>query len=409
MTTRRTRAVITGIGVVAPTGLDTEAHWQATLDGKSGLGVISRFDPAGYPVKVAGEAPDFAAGDHAPSRLIRETDLMTQFGYSATNEALADAGVDTDAFSDLDMAVVTANSSGGVEFGQRELQKLYGEGPYAVGAYMSIAWFYAATTGQLSIRHGMRGPCGVMVSEQAGGIDALGQSRRVLDKGTRLVVSGGTDASLSPYGLTCQLSNGLLSESDDPGRAYQPFGAAASGYVPGEGGAILIVEDLADARQRGVERVYGEVAGYAATFDPKPGSTREPGLRRCAELALADAGVRPDEVDVVFADGFGVPERDREEAVALSAIFGPSGVPVTVPKTMTGRLYAGGAALDVASALLSIRDNVVPPTVNVEDLAPGCDVDLVRGEPRELVCVRTALVLGRGYGGFNAAAVITAV
>ncbi|MGW4029138.1 ketosynthase chain-length factor [Streptomyces sp. NPDC004838] len=394
---------MTGIGVVSPNGLDREAWWQSTLDGKSGLGRITRFDPSSYPVQVAGEATGFDPADHAPQRLVSETDAMTQYAFAATNEALADAAVVPEAFADLDMAVITANSSGGVEFGQRELQKLYREGPQAVGAYMSIAWFYAATTGQLSIRHGMRGPCTVLCSEQAGSLDALAQSRRVLDKGTRLVLSGGTDASLSPYGLVCQLSNGRLSEELRPDRAYVPFDAEASGYVPGEGGAILVVESLEEARDRGVERVYGEIAGYAATFDPRPGSGRPPGLRRAAELALADAGVTASDVDVVFADGYGVPELDRQEAEAITAVFGPRAVPVSVPKTMTGRLYAGGAALDTAAAVLALRDQVIPPSVHVRP-DPAHRLDLVT-RARE-ARLRTALVLARGYGGFNAALVV---
>ncbi|MFH8286279.1 ketosynthase chain-length factor [Streptomyces antibioticus] len=403
---RESAPVITGVGVVAPNGLDRETWWRATLEGSSGLGRISRFDPAGYPVTVAGEATGFRAADHAPARLVAETDAMTQYAFAAANEALADAGVAEDSLADLDMAAITANSSGGVEFGQRELQKLYSEGPQAVGAYMSIAWFYAATTGQLSIRHGMRGPCGVLCSEQAGGLDVLAQARRVLAKGTRLVLSGGTDASLSPYGLVCQLSNGRLSEEPRPERAFVPFDPAAGGYVPGEGGAILVVESAADARARGAGRIYAELAGYAATTDPRPGSGRPPGIRRALELALADAGTAPEAIDVVFADGYGVPELDRQEAEAVTGVFGPAGVPVTVPKTMTGRLYAGGAALDVAAAVLALRDQVIPPSVNVRP-DPAHRLDLVTDRPRE-ASLRTALVLARGYGGFNAAVVLRA-
>ncbi|MEU8523373.1 ketosynthase chain-length factor [Streptomyces sp. NBC_01216] len=407
MTAETSSPVITGLGVVAPNGLDREAWWQATLDGKSGIGPITRFDPARYPVRVAGEADGFEPADHAPQRLVSETDAMTQYAFAATNEALADAGVDTTAFADLDTAVITANSSGGVEFGQRELQKLYAEGPQAVGAYMAIAWFYAATTGQLSIRHGMRGPCSVVCSEQAGGLDALAQARRVLAKGTRLVVSGGTDASLSPYGLVCQISNGRLSVEERPDRAFLPFDPSAAGYVPGEGGAILTVESRAEAERRGAPRLYAEIAGYAATMDPRPGSGRPPGLRRAAELALAEAGAAPGDVDVVFADGYGVPELDREEAEAITSVFGPAGVPVSVPKTMTGRLYAGGAALDAAAAALALRDQVIPPSVHTRpDRAHR--LDLVTDWPRE-ARLRTALVLSRGYGGFNAALVLRSV
>jgi act minimal PKS chain-length factor (CLF/KS beta) len=401
-----TRPVITGLGVTAPTGCTVESHWQAVLDGKSGIDHITRFDTTDYPVKLAGQVRDFDASEKVSSRLLRETDLMTHFAFVATQEALADADIDTTQWQDFELSVVTANSSAGAQFGQSELQKLYAMGPKAVGAYMAIAWFYAATTGQLSIRHGMRGPCGVLATEQAGGLDSLGHSRRALQKGARVVVAGGSDASLTPYGVVAQSANGLLTRSGNLSRAFVPFDAEAAGYVPGEGGAIVVVEDGDSARQRGA-RVHVELAGYAATFDPRPGSDREPGLRRAAELAIRDAGLRPDEIDVVFADGYGVPRLDREEAQALAALFGPRGVPVTVPKTMTGRLYAGGAALDVVNAILAVRDSVVPPTVHVEELAPGIALDLVRA-PRELT-VRHALVLARGYGGFNAAVVLSAV
>jgi len=306
------------------------------------------------------------------------------------------------------MGVVTANASGGFEFGQRELQKLWSKGSRFVSAYQSFAWFYAVNTGQISIRHGMRGPCGVLVTEQAGGLDAVAEARRNIRRGTRVVLTGGMDASLCPWGLVAQITSGGLSSCDDPSRAYRPFDHGASGWVPGEGGAILVLEAATSARERGAQNIYGEVAGYAATFDPKPGSGREPGLRRAAELALADAGVSAREIDVVFADASGVPELDRIEAQAITALFGPYGVPVTAPKTMTGRLYSGGAPVDLAAALLSIRDEMIPPTINVDHIAPDIAIDLVTGEPR-LQRVEGALVLARGHGGFNSAMVVRAV
>jgi act minimal PKS chain-length factor (CLF/KS beta) len=200
--------------------------------------------------------------------------------------------------------------------------------------------------------------------------------------------------------MVCQHASERLSTVDDPDLCFRPFDAAASGYVPGEGGAILIVEDSATAV--GARR-YGTIAGYAATFDPPPGSGRPPGLRRAIDLALADAGLAPSDVDVVFADAAGVPELDRQESDAIGAVFGRYGVPVAAPKTMTGRLYAGGAALDVATALLAMRDSAIPPAVGVERLA--YPLDLVRDVPRETP-VRVALVLARGFGGFNAALVL---
>ncbi len=397
--------VFTGIGVTAPNGLGTDAWWSATLAGTSGIGPVTRFDAAGYPARLAGEVPGYDPVGRIPNRLLPQTDHMTRLALTAAEEALADSGADLEQFPEFSAGVVTAASAGGFEFGQRELEALWSKGGQYVSAYQSFAWFYAVNTGQISIRHGLRGPSGVLVSEQAGGLDAVAQARRQLRKGSRLIVTGGVDGAICPWGWTAQLAGGRLSTRDDPARAYLPFDTAADGHVSGEGGAILVLEGAEAARSRGA-RVYGRLSGYAATFDPAPGRAGAPGLRRAAELALAEAGLAPDAIDVVFADAAGVPSLDLIEAEAIAGIFGPRGVPVTAPKTMTGRLAAGGASLDLAAALLSFRDSVLPPTVNVEQLAEGCELDLVTY--RRPADARAALVLARGYGGFNAAAVLTA-
>jgi minimal PKS chain-length factor (CLF/KS beta) len=400
--------VVTGLGIVAPNGIGLEEYWSATLAGKSGIRRLDHLEPAPYPTRLGGVVEGFAAEDHLPGTLVTQIDRWTAMALAAAAMAIEDAEVEPASLAEYDLGVVTASSSGGNEFGQREIEKLWSQGPRHVGAYQSIAWFYAAASGQISIRHGARGPCGVLVSEQASGLDALGQTRRLVRAGTRLVVSGGAEAPLSPFALVCQMANGRLSTSDDPERGYLPFDVAAAGHVPGEGGAFLVVENARSATARGATRWYGEIAGYAATFDPHPSRHRPPTLGRAITLALADAGVRPDEVDVVFADAAGVGELDRREAAAIDDVFGPGRVAVAVPKTMTGRLYAGGAALDVASALLAIRDSVIPPATGIAEPAPGCRLDLVLGVPRE-TRVDTALVLARGYGGFNAALVVRAV
>ncbi|RCH69208.1 ketosynthase chain-length factor [Streptomyces sp. SDr-06] len=402
---RSATAVFTGIGVTAPNGLGTRAWWEATVAGESGIRPVSRFDASGYPATLAGEVPGFDAEEHIPSRLLPQTDHMTRLALTAAKEALEDSGADPAEMPQYSAGAVTAASAGGFEFGQRELQALWSKGGQYVSAYQSYAWFYAVNTGQISIRHGLRGPSGVLVTEQAGGLDAVAQARRQLRKGSKLIVTGGVDGAVCPWGWTAQLAGGRMSPVADPARAFLPFDSEASGYVAGEGGAILVLEDAEAARERGA-RIYGQLSGYAATFDPAPGRGGEPGLRRAAELALAEAGLSASDVDVVFADASGVPELDRQEEAALTALFGPRGVPVTAPKTMTGRLSAGGASLDLAAALLSIRDAVIPPTVNVTSPVAADALDLVTEARRGPV--RTALVLARGTGGFNAAAVVTA-
>ncbi|MCD9196488.1 ketosynthase chain-length factor [Streptomyces albireticuli] len=400
------KVVITGIGVATPNGLGVDDYWAATRVGKNAIGPVTRFDAAQYPSKLAGEIHDFTAEDHLPSRLIPQTDRMTRLALVAADCAFEDAGVKPGDIPEFDMGVVTASASGGFEFGQNELKKLWGQGSQYVSAYQSFAWFYAVNSGQISIRNGMRGPSGVVVSDQAGGLDAIAQARRQIRKGSKLIFSGGFDASICPWGWVAQLAGGLMSTDENPERAYLPFDTDANGYVPGEGGALLILEDAEAARGRGATNIYGEIAGYGATFDPKPGSGREPGLRRAIEAALADAGLTAGDIDVVFADAAGTPELDRVEADAISAVFGPGGVPVTAPKTMTGRLYSGAAPVDVVAAVLAMREGLIPPTTNVT-LSPEYDIDLVTGSARTAP-VRAALVLARGYGGFNSAVVVRA-
>ncbi|MEU8819334.1 ketosynthase chain-length factor [Actinoplanes sp. NPDC048796] len=389
--------------VVAPTGIGVEEHWAATLAGTPAIGPIERFDASGYPVRLAGEVRGFDETVLVPPRLVPQTDRMTQFALAAAEGALNDSALDLSTVPEFERAVVTANSSGGFEFGQRELENLWSRGSDYVGAYQSIAWFYAANTGQVSIRHGFKGNCGVVATEQAGGLDAAGQARRVLRNGARVVLTGGTDASLCPWGFITQLRTGLLSTRTDPSRAYLPFDADANGFLPGEGGAMLVMEPYDSATTRGA-RIYGALTGYACGFDPPPGSGRPPVLARVARRALDDAGLGPGDVDVVFADAVGTPELDRAEASAIREVFRRP-VPVAAPKALTGRLYAGGAVLDLVTALLCLRDQVIPAAAGVR-VDPRLDIDLVTGAPRP-AAISTVLVLARGYGGFTAAAVLS--
>ncbi|MFJ5087966.1 ketosynthase chain-length factor [Streptomyces sp. NPDC088674] len=399
--------VFTGIGVAAPNGLGTEEWWAATLRGEHGLRPVTEYDASGHAGGLVGRVPDFDAARHLPGRLLPQTDRVTRLALVAADEALKDAAVDPARLPEYGASAVTSNATGGFEFTHREIRKLWTEGPARVSVYESFAWFYAVNTGQISIRHGMRGPGAVVVSDQAGGLDALGQARRVLRKGGVLAVSGGVESALDPWGLAAHASSGTLSRSGDPATAYLPFDRRALGTVVGEGGALLTLETPRHAEERDAPRIYGELAGYAATFDPPAGSGRPPGLERAARLALADAGLAPGDVDVVFADAAGLPAADAAEAAALRALFGPGGVPVSVPKTQTGRLASGGPALDVAAALLALRDGLVPPAVHLDEVDPAYGLDLVRDTPRALP-LRTALVLARGHGGFNAAVVVRA-
>jgi 3-oxoacyl-(acyl-carrier-protein) synthase len=401
--------VVTGVGVVAPSGIGTEAYWKSTLDSQLHVRPIEAFDPSGYDTTIAGQVPDFTSADHLDDRLAVQTDRWTWLALAATEFALADAGYDPAERDRYETGVAFGSGSGGVEFGQREIQALWSKGRRAVSAYQSIAWFYAANTGQVSIKQGTKGPSSVLVTDGAGGLDSVGWARRTIRRGTPAVLAGGTEAPLCPYALACQAANGRMTTSRDPHRGYKPFDVEANGYAPGEGGAVLVLEDAAQAGERGVERAYAEVAGYAATHDahhhhrPPEDSAQ---FARCMRQAIEDAGLSPGDIDLVLADGAGSRDLDALEVRAIRETFGPVAerVPVTAPQGFIGRLCAGGSALNLAVGVLAMRDGVVPAVGNLTTPVPDYGLDFVR-EPRRMT-VDTVLVNARGYGGFNSSVVL---
>ncbi|MGW6535290.1 ketosynthase chain-length factor [Streptomyces sp. NPDC055051] len=405
-TERPARVAVTGIGVIAPDGLCVDEYWKSV---REGLGVLDRVTREGcedLPLKVAGEVRGFEASDLIEERFLVQTDRFSHYAMAAAQLALDDAGIPRDAPEDpFSIGVVTAAGSGGGEFGQRELQKLWGQGSKFVGPYQSIAWFYAASTGQISIRSGFKGPCGVVASDEAGGLDGIAHAARAVRRGTGAVLVGAAEAPLAPYSVVCQLGYPELSTVGEPDRAYRPFTEAACGFVPAEGGAMLVVEDETRARDRGAA-VRAFVAGHGATFT---GASRwresREGLARAIRVALDEAGCAPEEIDVVFADAMGVPEADRAEALAIADALGAHAarVPVTAPKTGIGRAYCGAPVLDTAAAVLAMEHGVVPPTPYVFDICHDFDLVMSRARPAEL---RTALVLSRGLMGSNAALVV---
>lgn len=404
------RTVITGIGVVAPNGGNAKRYWAALQEGRSAIKRIRRFDPSSYATQLAAEVEDFEPDEFVPKQIQVQTDRWTWMALAAGQMAMDDAAFNPADYDPFRMSVVTASSSGGNEFGQREIQSLWSKGPIFVGAYQSIAWFYAASTGQISIKHGVKGPNGVVVTEGAGGLDALQHSRRTIRRGVDAVICGGTEAPICPYALVCQMRNGMLSTATDPDEAYRPFDVRANGYVPGEGGAMMIVERLEHALQRGAPQIYAEIAGYGATHDAYHPSKPAPDgrqLARAIRLALRESAIQPAEVDVIFLDAMGTPDHDLLEAQAIREVFGEHAtqVPATAPKTMVGRLYSGGAALDVATAAMAIRSKCIPPTINIEQPRKGCELDFVIGKSKARE-INHALLIARGFGGFNSAMVL---
>ncbi|HEY5836114.1 beta-ketoacyl synthase N-terminal-like domain-containing protein [Streptomyces sp.] len=361
--------VVTGLGIVSPAGLDVRDYWAQACGARS----VRHHAPAG----LADEPPG-PYGSAAQEQIWGrpQDDRIARLALAAADWALADAGISPrdlpevrpDAVSAVTAAAATAigarpRTGGWPGSGSRTGPSPRGPRGAHGDAYRSFAWFYAVASGQISVRDGMKG------------LDAVAHARRQIRQGNRLIVSGGVDAPVCPAGR-------------------------AAGARPG-GGALLVLEDAVGALARGA-KIYGEVAGYGATFDPDPGGRRERGLRRAVELALADAWSLPGEVDAVF-----VPGLDAAEAATVTAVFGVHAVPVTAPRTMTGRRYQGAAApLDLAAALLAMQEGLIPPTADILP-SPGYDLNLVLS-PRTAE-LRTTVVLGRGHGGFNSAVVLRTV
>ncbi|AHH15887.1 type II polyketide synthase, beta-ketoacyl synthase domain-containing protein [Nocardia nova SH22a] len=396
------KAIITGLGVLSPYGLGTEVFWSALLEARNAIAPITRFDGTRYATGVAGEVPGFDAALHLPSRLLPQTDRVTRFALVAAEAAFADAELSAEEFGGNSGSVVTANNGGGFEFAQREMQALWSQGPDHVSAYQSFAWFYAVNTGQISIRHGLKGPGRALVADDAGGMETIGHARRQLRDGSRTVLAGAVDTNLCPWGWSAYTGAGLMSHGADPDTAYRPFSPGASGFVSAEGGALMTVQSDRTPDGTAPHRQYAEIAGFASTFDGR--GTPAEGLRRAIRGALADAGTDPAEVDVIFADGFGTADMDEQEVHAITAVFGIGSVPVTIPKAGFGRAGCGTGALDIATACLAIAHGTVPPTRVYP--RSGRARDLHIPEHPEKTDITVALVLSRGRGGFNSATLL---
>lgn len=399
---RASRVLVSGVGAVTPIGQGATETWKSTLEGRCGIGPVSRFDATVFATRLAGEIGDFDDEAAVGSRLMPQTDRSTRLSFAAASEALEDAAVDPRGLTPFAGGVTTANLAGGFEFGERELRQLWSRGGSHVSAYQSFAWFYAVNTGQLSIRHGLQGSSGVVVADECGGLEALALARRKVRAGTPFQLSGAVDFTLCSWGLAALQTGGRLSTCTDPASAYLPFDPRANGAVAGEGGAFMVLEDEEHAHERGADP-YVEVNGHAASFDAVPGS--HAGMVRCLRTALADAGLHVRDIDLVLADAAGVPAADEQESRALVEVFGRRAVAVTAPKATTGRLLSGGGSLDVAWAVLALRYGTVPPTPRVRPV-PDCPLDLVVDQPRA-ADLRHAVVLARGHGGLCSALVLS--
>jgi 3-oxoacyl-(acyl-carrier-protein) synthase len=409
------RVVVTGMGVVAPNGIGIPAFWQATKAGCSGIKPIKRFPTDDLRVKVVGEVSEFLASDYIDRKLVNRTDRSTHFVLAAVQEALKDANL---TLADEDVrrvGTVIANTLGGVNFAMDQLESLYTRGPRYLSAYTAIAWLQVANVGQTAIRYGLRGYTKTPVNDTVSGLDALGMAASAIRRGAAdVLITGGCEAFLHPFSLAVlgHFSEMVYCVAGSDPTAYRPFDRRAAGLIVAEGAGICLLEEYEHARQRNAP-IYGEIVGFGQTNDangPTPPSPDGRQYARAIRLAMQEAHLDVSDIGYFAADGRAIPPSDQGEVEALRLAFGADSarLPVSVPRTMLGHSYAAAGAIDAITALLALRDRVIPPTINCDEPNPTYALNLVRDKEHPL-SGRAVLLGGRGIGGMNAALVVQSI
>jgi 3-oxoacyl-[acyl-carrier-protein] synthase II len=404
------RAVITGLGCVTPIGHSVPGFWSNLTAGVSGVNQITLFDASDQDCRIAAEVKDWDPTRFMEGKAAKRAARFSQFGVAAARQAVEDSGLAiTDANRD-DIAIVMNTGGGGVDV-IAEGEKVYLEkGPARVGPFTVPAMAPNMASCQVAINLGVRGPTITSVAACAAGIFAFVDAKRLLDLGeTEVVVAGGAEANIIPISIAAMANMRALStRNDEPERACRPFDLHRDGFVYGEGGAAMVIETLEHAQKRGAN-IIAELAGGAVTSDAFHITAPDPSgeaAARAITRALKAAGIQPDEIDCVVAHGTGTPLNDAAETTAIKRALGEHAykTAVTGPKSMVGHQLGAAGAVSGLTAVLAIRDGVIPPTINLETPDPECDLDYVPLRARQTT-VRVAIANGFGFGGQNGVAV----
>lgn len=399
------RVLITGLGTVNPLGHNAADTWQAVRDGVCGIGPITRYDCSAQKVHLAAEVKDWDPTTVLDKKDVRHMSRYTQLAAAAAKEALADSGLDREKEDLTRCGVIVSSGVGGIEMAESEELRCSQKG------FDRASPFYIPTTianmgaGFIAIMAGFQGMCTCPVTACAGGSNAVGDAfRHIRDGYAEVMVAGGAEASITPLAMGGFTSMSALTTASDPARASIPFDAERSGFVMGEGAAILVLEELEHARARGAQ-ILGEITGYGATCDayhitaPDPAGTWS---AACMEQALADAGVTPEAVDYINAHGTSTPLNDSGETAAIRKVFGGHAdrLMVSSTKSMTGHLLGASGAVEAVFCVLALKDSFVPATIHYQVPDPACDLDIVPNEGRQ-ADIRCALSDSLGFGGHN--------
>ncbi|MGD0447583.1 MAG: beta-ketoacyl-ACP synthase II [Candidatus Dormibacteria bacterium] len=402
----RVRVAVTGLGAITPLGLDVESSWAACKVGHSGVVPISLCEASDLPTRIAGEVKGFDPVDCLGTKEARRTSRCVALGLAAARQAVADSGLDVRSIGD-DVGVLVASGIGGLEWLENGVVRLNEGGPRRVSPFTIPAMIPDMTAGRVAIDFGARGPNFAVVSACASSGNGIGEAAEWIRRGDAVaVIAGGTEAAICRIGIaTFTAMQAMSTRNDEPERASRPFDKDRDGFVMGEGAGILILEEYEHARRRGA-RIYAEVVGYGATDDavdvvqPDPAGT---GACRSVRRALQRAGVEPGQVDYVNAHGTSTQLNDAAETRALKAALGPRAatVPISSTKSMTGHLLGAAGGVEAVFSILAIRDNFVPPTINLDEPDQECDLDYVPNVGRS-ARVDLAISTSFGFGGHNA-------
>lgn len=408
-TTRR--VVVTGLGLVTPLGTGVEKTWKALCAGESGIGRITRFDPTGYDAQIAGEVRDFDPAQFIEKKEIKKMDTFIHYAVGAAQLAVDDAGLKVAPEEATKVGVYIGSGIGGLGSIEHYHAVLKEKGPGRVSPFFIPMTIINLASGQVAIRIGAKGPNSCAVTACATGNHCIGDAYRLIQRGDAdVMVAGGAEAAITPLGVAGFAAAKALSfRNDEPTRASRPFDKDRDGFVLGEGAGVVVIEELEHARRRGA-RIYAELIGYGMNSDayhitapPEEGE----GAVRCMELAIKDAGIAKNQIGYINAHGTST-MADAIETRAIKTVFGEQAfrIPVSSTKSMTGHLLGAAGGIEAVFSVLALFHGILPPTINLENPDPACDLDYVPNKAKS-AAIKVALSNSFGFGGVNACLIFT--
>ena len=401
------RVVVTGVGLICGCGIGTEEVWRNLLAGKSGIGPITHFDPAGFDCRIAGEVRNFDPLNWLEKKELKKTGRFIQLALAAADFAMKMAALEVTPDIADSTGVYIGSGIGGFDVIEREHSKYLAGGPGKISPFFIPATIVNLASGHVSIRYGAKGPNSATATACSASAHAIGDAYKIIQRSDAdVMIAGGTEAAITPMSVGgFAAMRALSTRNDEPERASRPFDAERDGFVVGEGAGVLILESLEYAQRRGA-KIIAEIVGYGMSGDAyhitQPAEGGDGGYR-VALAAMRDAKITPNDVSYVNAHGTSTPIGDAIETAALKRVFGDRAkkVPVSSTKSMTGHLLGGAGGLEAGISVLALRDQILPPTVNYENPDPACDLDYIPNHARKAE-VHYALSNSFGFGGTNA-------